>query len=199
MPNSIRLDIPHKKSWTSHNVKPQSTASPIGSVIGVLQRLRHKFAYSSSSRDRSPDSPGSDKMMFELSIKLWKVTDMSKGAEMSDANISGAAVSNKSLDFTQSTILAMVNMVNYLQPEVVLVDLTAGQLLQMCKAQLLQTLAVEAMTSVLRHCAAQINANFARNPAMRQSRQNSTYRSRETVQTSGPALPPSRGRHRHIR
>lgn len=123
--------------------------------------------------------------MFELSIKLWKVTDMSKGTEMSDANISGAAVSNKSLDFTQSTILAMVNMVQYLQPEVVLVDLTAGQLLQMCKAQLLQTLAVEATTSVLRHCAEQINANFARNPAMRQSRQDSTYRSRETVQTSG--------------
>jgi hypothetical protein len=79
---------------------------------------------------------------------------------MSNENNGGAVVSNKPLHSPQSAILAIVNMINYLQPEVVLVDSNAGQLLQMCKAQLLQTLAVEATTSALRHGAAQINANF---------------------------------------
>ena len=80
---------------------------------------------------------------------------------MSDENNDGAVVSNKPLHSSQSAILAIVNMINYLQPEVVLVDSNAGQLLQMCKAELLQTLAVEATTSALRHGAAQINATFA--------------------------------------
>ncbi|MGH6848847.1 MAG: hypothetical protein ACREDD_00085 [Methylocella sp.] len=79
---------------------------------------------------------------------------------MSDENNGGAVISNKPLHSPQSAILAIVNFINYLQPEVVLVDPNAGQLLQMCKAELLQTLAVEATTSVLRH-AAQTNATFA--------------------------------------
>ena len=81
---------------------------------------------------------------------------------MSDENNGGAVVSSKPLHSSQSSILAIVNMINYLQPEVVLLDSNAGQLLQMCKAELLQTLAVEATTSALRHGAAQINATFAR-------------------------------------
>jgi len=80
---------------------------------------------------------------------------------MNDENNDGAVISNKPLLPSQSAILAIVNMINYLQPEVVLVDSNAGQLLQMCKAELLQTLAVEATTSALRHGAAQINATFA--------------------------------------
>ncbi|MGH6838720.1 MAG: hypothetical protein ACREDT_07945 [Methylocella sp.] len=80
---------------------------------------------------------------------------------MSVENDSGAAVSNKSIPSPQSAILAIVNMINYLEPEVVLVDSNAGRLLQMCKAELLQTLAVEATTSPLRHGAAQNNANLA--------------------------------------
>jgi hypothetical protein len=60
----------------------------------------------------------------------------------------------------QSAILAIVNLISYLQPEVVLVDSNAGQLLQMCKAELLQALAGEATTSALRHGAAQINATI---------------------------------------
>jgi hypothetical protein len=66
---------------------------------------------------------------------------------MSDENDGGAAVSNKPLHSPQSAILAIVK--------------NAGQLLQMCKAKLLQTLAVEATTSALRHGAAQNNADFA--------------------------------------
>ena len=80
---------------------------------------------------------------------------------MSDEDNGGAVVSNKHLHSPQSAILAIVNMINYLQPEVVLVDSNAAQLLQMCKAELLQTLAMEATTSALRHGAAQINATFA--------------------------------------
>jgi hypothetical protein len=80
---------------------------------------------------------------------------------MSDENNSGAVVSNKPLHSPQSAILAIVNMINYLEPEVVLVDSNAGQLLQMCKAELLQTLALEATASVLRHGGAQNNATFA--------------------------------------
>jgi hypothetical protein len=83
------------------------------------------------------------------------------GADMSDGNNDGAVVSNKPLHSPQSAILAIVNIINYLQPEGVLVDTTAGQLLQMCKAELLQTLAVDATTSALRQGAAQINATFA--------------------------------------
>jgi hypothetical protein len=79
---------------------------------------------------------------------------------MNDESNGGPVVSNKPLHSPQSAILAIVNMINYLLPEVVLADSNAGQLLQMCKAQLLQTLAVEATTSALRHGAAQINANF---------------------------------------
>jgi hypothetical protein len=52
---------------------------------------------------------------------------------MSDENNGGAVVSNKPLHSSQSAILAIVK--------------NAGQLLQMCKAELLQTLAVEATTS----------------------------------------------------
>jgi len=66
---------------------------------------------------------------------------------MSDENDGGAAVSNKPLHSPQSAILAIVK--------------NAGQLLQMCKAELLQTLAVEATTSALRHGAAQNDADFA--------------------------------------
>lgn len=80
---------------------------------------------------------------------------------MSDENNGGAVVSNRPLLSPQSAILAIVNMINYLQPEVALVDPNADHLLQMCKAELLQTLAVEATTSVLRHSAAQTNATFA--------------------------------------
>ncbi|MGH6794031.1 MAG: hypothetical protein ACREDH_02250 [Methylocella sp.] len=80
---------------------------------------------------------------------------------MSDENGDGAAISNKPLDCPQSAILAIVNMINCLEPEVVLVDATAGQLLQMCKAELLQTLAVEARTSALRHSAVQNKPGFA--------------------------------------
>src|ERR1700730_18214210 len=65
---------------------------------------------------------------------------------MSDENNGGAILSNKPLHCSQSAILAIVNMINYLQPEVTLVDSNAGQLLQMCKAELLQMLAVEATT-----------------------------------------------------
>jgi hypothetical protein len=46
--------------------------------------------------------------------------------------------SNMPLHSPQSAILAIVNLINYLQPEVVLVDSNAGRLLQMCKAELLQ-------------------------------------------------------------
>src|SRR5207302_3603998 len=101
-----------------------------------------------SSRDRGGGC-------FELYIIIWR------GADMSDENNGGAALSNKHLHCSRSAILAIVNMINYLLPEVALVDSNAGQLLQMCKAELLQTLAVEATTSALRHGAAQINANFA--------------------------------------
>ncbi|MGH6822272.1 MAG: hypothetical protein ACRECP_04320 [Methylocella sp.] len=80
---------------------------------------------------------------------------------MSDENNGGAVVSNKPLHSSQSAILAIVNMINYLQLEGALADSNAGQLLQMCKAELLQTLAVEATTSALRHGAAQINGTFA--------------------------------------
>jgi hypothetical protein len=80
---------------------------------------------------------------------------------MSDENNGGAVVSNRPLHSPQSAILAIVNMINYLQPEVALVDPNADQLLQMCKAELLQTLAVEATTSVLLRSAAQTNATFA--------------------------------------
>lgn len=66
---------------------------------------------------------------------------------MSDKNDGGATVSNKHLRSLQSAILAIVK--------------NAGQLLQMCKAELLQTLAVEATTSALRHGAAQNAADFA--------------------------------------
>ncbi|MGH7247989.1 MAG: hypothetical protein ACREH9_07780, partial [Pseudomonadota bacterium] len=45
-----------------------------------------------------------------------------------------------------------------------LVDSNAGQLLQMCKAELLQTLAVEATASALRRGAAQNSADFASRP-----------------------------------
>jgi hypothetical protein len=79
---------------------------------------------------------------------------------MSDENNGGAVGSNMPLHSPQSAILAIVNLISYLQPEVVLVDSNAGQLLQMCKAELLQALAVEATTSALRHGAAQINATI---------------------------------------
>ena len=77
---------------------------------------------------------------------------------MIEENNGGAVVSNKPLNSSQSAILAIVNMINYLQPEVVRADSNAGQLLQMCKAELLQTLAVEATTSALRDGA---DATFA--------------------------------------
>jgi hypothetical protein len=52
-------------------------------------------------------------------------------------------------------------MIDYLQLELAHIDSTAGHLLQMCKAELLQKLAMEAMTSALRNGPAQINADFA--------------------------------------
>jgi len=52
-------------------------------------------------------------------------------------------------------------MIDYLEPELAHIDSTAGHLLQMCKAELLQKLAMEAMTSALRDGPAQINADIA--------------------------------------
>lgn len=66
---------------------------------------------------------------------------------MSDKNVGRAAVSNKPMRSPQSAILAIVK--------------NAGKLLQICKAELPQTSAVEATTSALRHVAAQNNAGFA--------------------------------------
>ena len=43
MPNPIRWGIPRFGVLDSHNVKPQSTAPPLESVIGVARRPRHKL------------------------------------------------------------------------------------------------------------------------------------------------------------
>ena len=80
---------------------------------------------------------------------------------MSDENTGSAVASNKLLQSPQSAILAIVNMINYLEPEVVLADSNAGHLLQMCKAELLQKLAMEATTSASRNGPEQINADLA--------------------------------------
>ena len=50
----------------------------------------------------------------------------SRGADMNDENNGGPVVSNKPLHSPQSAILAIVNMINYLLPEVVLADSNAG-------------------------------------------------------------------------
>jgi hypothetical protein len=52
-------------------------------------------------------------------------------------------------------------VIDYLQPELAHIDSNAGHLLQMCKAELLQKLAMEAMTSASCNGPAQINADFA--------------------------------------
>jgi hypothetical protein len=59
-------------------------------------------------------------------------------------------------EYTQSSVL-----IDYLQPQLAHFDSAAGHLLQMCKAELLRKLAMEATTSALGNGPAQINADFA--------------------------------------
>ena len=84
-----------------------------------------------------------------------------KKIDMSDKNNGDASVSNDSLHSPGSGIHEILSMIDYLQPELAHIDSTAGHLLQMCKTELLQKLAMEAMTSALRNGPAQINPDFA--------------------------------------
>lgn len=84
-----------------------------------------------------------------------------KRIDMSDKNNGDASVSIDSLHSPSSGIYEILSMIDYLQPELSQIDSTAGHLLQMCKAELLQKLAMEAMTSALRNGPSQINADFA--------------------------------------
>jgi len=81
--------------------------------------------------------------------------------DKSDKNNGDASVSVDSSHSPGSGIYEILSMIDYLQPELAHIDSTAGHLLQMCKAELLQKLAMEAMTSALRNGPAQINADFA--------------------------------------
>jgi hypothetical protein len=81
---------------------------------------------------------------------------MCGGADMSDKS-----VSNDSLHSSGSAIYKILSIIDYLQPELAHIDSTAGHLLQMCKSELLQKLAMEAMTSALRNGPTQVNADFA--------------------------------------
>ena len=60
-----------------------------------------------------------------------------------------ASVSNDSLHSPGSGIYEILSTIDYLQLELARIDSTAGHLLQMCKAELLQKLAMEAMTSAV--------------------------------------------------
>jgi hypothetical protein len=84
-----------------------------------------------------------------------------KKIDMSDKNNGDASVSIDSSHSPGSGIYEILSMIDYLQLELAHIDSTAGHLLQMCKAELLQKLAMEAMTSALRNGPAQINADFA--------------------------------------
>lgn len=84
-----------------------------------------------------------------------------KKIDRSDRNNSDANVSIDTLHSPSSGIYEILSMIDYLQPELSQIDSTAGHLLQMCKAELLQKLAMEAMTSALRNGPSQINADFA--------------------------------------
>jgi hypothetical protein len=95
-----------------------------------------------------------------------------------------------------SGIYEILSMIDYLQPELAHIDSTAGHLLQMCKAELLQKLAMEAMTSALRNGPAQINADFAslsqaygsdatRKITMAQTSRDNKLRSRDTLTKHG--------------
>jgi hypothetical protein len=88
--------------------------------------------------------------------------DMSdKNIDLSDKNHGDAVVSNDSLHFPRSGIYAILSMIDYLQPQLAHFNSAAGHLLQMCKAELLRKLAMEATTSALGNGPAQINADFA--------------------------------------
>jgi hypothetical protein len=88
--------------------------------------------------------------------------DMSaKKIGMSDKINGDASVLNDSLHSPGSGIYEILSLIDYLQPELAHIDSNAGHLLQMCKAELLQKLAMEAMTSASCNGPAQINADFA--------------------------------------
>jgi hypothetical protein len=89
-----------------------------------------------------------------------------KKIDMSNKNNGDASVSIDSSHSPGSGIYEILSMIDYLQPELAHIDSTAGHLLQMCKAELLQKLAMEAMTSALRNGPAQINADFASVPSL---------------------------------
>ena len=84
-----------------------------------------------------------------------------KKIDMSDKNNGDASDSNDPLHSPGSGIYEILSMIDYLQLELARIDSTAGHLLRMCKAELLQKLAMEAMTSALRNGPAQTNADFA--------------------------------------
>ena len=84
-----------------------------------------------------------------------------KKIDISDKNNGDASVSNDSLHSPGSAIYKILSIIDYLQPELAHINSTAGHLLQMCKSELLQKVAMEAMTSALRNGPTQINADFA--------------------------------------
>lgn len=83
-----------------------------------------------------------------------------KNIDLTNYNNGDAVVSNNSLLSPCSGIYSILDMLDYLQSELADIDETAGHLVQMCKAELLQKLAMEAMTRALRRSPAQINAEF---------------------------------------
>jgi hypothetical protein len=108
--------------------------------------------------------------------------DMSaKKIDMSDKNNGDASDSNDPLHSPGSGIYEILSMIDYLQLELAHIDSTAGHLLQMCKAELLQKLAMEAMTSALRNGPAQINPDFA---ALSQAYASDATRKTTIAQTS---------------
>jgi hypothetical protein len=80
---------------------------------------------------------------------------------MSDENNGSAVVSKDSWRSPPSGTYAILSIIDFLQLELAQIDSAAGHLLQMCKAELLQKLAMEATTNALRNSPAQISAEFA--------------------------------------
>jgi hypothetical protein len=80
---------------------------------------------------------------------------------MSDENNGSALISKDSLRSPRSGTYAILSIIDFLQPELAHIDSAAGHLLQMCKAELLQKLAMEATTIALRNSPAKINDEFA--------------------------------------
>ena len=104
-----------------------------------------------------------------------------KKIDMSDKNNGDASVSIDSSHSPGSGIYEILSMIDYLQLELARIDSTAGHLLRMCKAELLQKLAMEAMTSALRNGPAQTNADFA---SLSQAYASDATRKITTAQTS---------------